>query len=366
MFYWNQRGGISTLYKAIFVLEVVATFSLFFIIRVVKVNGFVIVSLFWLLMAPVIIYWGEDGFNYFSFIVLWPLMFLSAYVFVRDNPRFFKMFNYVFLGIFIITSLIFLKDRMSVQSVIDGGMRQINVIFFPLLTLPWIMSLKSKKLRAILFLVLFSVTLISIKRSAILIMGLTSIPFIIMSSKVFKKYKYLNVIILIVIVSVFVYSFIKMNEYAGGSIITRMEAMADDGGSGRLSIYREVIEMQRNSSLEGWILGHGHYSVMQESSRRLSAHNDFLEILYSYGAIVFVLYLVLWWTVLRKLWNLYRRKHPLFLAYLSSVIIFLIMSMVSHLVQYASYFIFLVVFWGAIEGLEDSKDRCNQVSDFQI
>ena len=93
--------------------------------------------------------------------------------------------------------------------------------------------------------------------------------------------------------------------------------------------------------------------VRRDSPLELSAHNDFLEVLYDYGLIIFILYLALWYYVIKRLVYHIRINSIYSLPYFCSFAIFLLLSMVSHLILYASYFNYLVMFWGCMEGLKD-------------
>lgn len=99
--------------------------------------------------------------------------------------------------------------------------------------------------------------------------------------------------------------------------------------------------------------GHGHNSaiiVNRGHNIDLSAHNDFLEVLFVTELIGLILYLLLHIYLIKRLFFLKRNKSELFLPYLASYITMFIMSMVSHLILYPTYFTFLATFWGAVEG----------------
>ncbi len=361
--YWKdeERGNVFYLFLVFLAFEIIALIAIFSVSNKVSRNGFVIVAFAWLFMMPPVIIWAENNYKYFFFVIFWPLAFLSSYILLRKKPVFWDIMKTLFVFIFVFSVSFFLRDRLNDPFLFLNPMQN-NWIYFALLTLPWLLVLKNKVLKTIVFIILFLAVLISFKRAAIIIMTATLIPFIRGNYSVFRKYKVLNVFVLLSILSVFAYTFIQIDKNFGGIVLNRLESMEKDQGSGRLGIYEEVIKMQKESSLDKWILGHGHFGVSKNLSLKISAHNDFLEVLYDYGIFVFILYIVLWLTVIKRLRFLYKQEHPFFVGYLSSFIIFLVMSMVSHLVLYASYFIFMVVFWGAVEGILDSEKAQKNIS----
>lgn len=135
-----------------------------------------------------------------------------------------------------------------------------------------------------------------------------------------------------------------------GELSERVNREETDEGRNRLAIYTVTWAMIENSSVDKLFFGHGHYGVRKDSFLEISAHNDFLEVIYDYGLVILVLYLGLWVYVIKRCVRLFRDESPLFLPYAVSLSIFIVMSIVSHLILYASYFLFLVLFWGCIEG----------------
>ena len=56
--------------------------------------------------------------------------------------------------------------------------------------------------------------------------------------------------------------------------------ISDTGGSGRDKVWKKTCEMIAESDFPYFIMGHGYNQVVQDSPLKLSAHNDFLEIIY--------------------------------------------------------------------------------------
>ena len=130
-------------------------------------------------------------------------------------------------------------------------------------------------------------------------------------------------------------------------VFSRFSSISEDKGSGRDIVWRNVLDTYSKSPVLEKIIGHGHYSaiiVNRGHNIDLSAHNDFLEVLFDYGIIGLILYLLLHIYLIKRLFFLKRNKSELFLPYLASYITMFIMSMVSHLILYPTYFTFLATF----------------------
>lgn len=292
-------------------------------------------------------------------VLLWALCFISFYLLIRFNPnRFYCIANW-YIVYFCIGFIVFLFVSVARTALMaDNVLAGTNNIFYPLLILPWILVQRKVFLRNILILVLLFAVILSAKRSAMLIVFLTLIPYLyygfIKNKKIPLRTRVLSPICLLIL---FMLIFMKINDSFDGYIWQRFESIEEDKGSGRLDIYANVYDMQKASTIEGWIFGHGHQGVLRNYNGpwgEFSAHNDFQEVLYDYGIIVFFLYLYLYLGLFKRLCFLYRTKSIFFISYCGSFLLFVIMSAMSHLILYPTYFIFLASYWGAIEGMLDN------------
>ena len=356
--FWS--GALTTrLTIAIVLLETVSLITLTVNIKhLLKIKPMVFFVILWLMLIPFTVFSNFSLFDLLS-VILWPSCFLATYVLIKHDNQFFSTFSKSFLLIFFIGVYFFFIHRLdSVRNpnVVDVLVQQrTNLIYFPLLTLPWLMCIKNKLLVNSLFIFVFAITLFSLKRSATIIMILILFPYIIYHANIFRKYKIFNLVFMIILLTIFGYAFYKVNEFVGDSVVERLSTMSEDKGTGRLDIYEEVYKLQLSADFPNWLLGHGHFGVFKNSSKEMSAHNDFLEVLFDYGVIIFTIYLMIWFNVFSQMKKLYFFKSNYFIAYFASFAIFFILSMVSHLVLYPSYFIYLAIFWGAIEALDTKQ-----------
>jgi O-antigen ligase len=150
---------------------------------------------------------------------------------------------------------------------------------------------------------------------------------------------------------------VELDKSHSRVVLERLESMAEDQGSGRLDIYSETIKYIANSTPWQTLMGHGYVSTRDILASGKSAHNDWLEVQFDFGAVGLLLYALLHACLIRKSHSLIRGRSPLAAAFAASYALFFFMSMTSHLIIYPTYYLFLVAFWGMIEGLTRRERR---------
>ena len=127
-----------------------------------------------------------------------------------------------------------------------------------------------------------------------------------------------------------------------------------------MDIWASVLKAFGSLHWSEQLMGHGHYSV-RSLGVASAAHNDFLDVLYDYGIIGLILYVILHIYFLCKMYKLYTKKSDYFIPYTCMWLIFFVMSMVSILMVQQRYLIYMAVFWGAIEGDIYSRELYREV-----
>lgn len=232
------------------------------------------------------------------------------------------------------------------HSVVSDRLIGNNEIFYSLLCLPWLMLIKSPRNRFFMVVLIVICAAVSLKRSAMIISLLSLGVVFYMRFIEGKRFKIVPTIILVCVVSI-IYSFISESQNVV-NIVSRFNSIEDDNGSGRMGIYEMVWLLITKSSQMDLILGHGFNSVIV-SIGFASAHNDFLEIIYDFGIIGIIIYVSFHLALIKRCISLKKQKSEYFESYLVSYIIFFVMSMVSHLIIYPTYFIILCAYWAFVE-----------------
>ncbi len=350
---WNNQmtGGASTLseerwllYSGIFLVAISA--MVWRTTRFFKMEGIHVVCVLWICLMPIFILYNKGSFGDCVYTILWPLLFEASYVCGSVGSRYVDSLKKVFIVLAIWGTFLFLQTRVNL---FERDTAQSNTIYFSFLTLPWLLLVKKNKHRLFLLILFTFLVVWSLKRSAMLAVVLCWSSYMLMLLKR-KRNKLLGTILILLVLSGGILGYSFSDSLLKGELSERVNREETDEGRNRLAIYTVTWAMIENSSVDNLFLGHGHFAVRKDSFLELSAHNDFLEVIYDYGLVILVLYLGLWVYVIKRCVRLFRDESPLFLPYAVSLSIFIVMSMVSHLILYCSYFLFLVLFWGCIEG----------------
>lgn len=318
-----------------------------------NLKGFHLLCLLWCFIMPFVILLNHGKFVEMFQTILWALLFEASYLLIKKNRDNLNKFRTFFFLVAIYGGFFFFQSRIDMFM---HDLTQSNTIYFVFLTLPWLLLVKRKTTR-LFFLILFTALAVwSLKRSVML-----SVLFIwasyVLSLLRDKRRVFLKFSVVVVLIVGGIYGFSYGDELLKGELTERVNREETDEGRNRLAIWTVTWSMIENSSKDALVLGHGHFGVRRDSLLEISAHNDFLEVIYDYGLVIFVLYIGLWVYVVKRCIKLYRDNSELFLPYAVSLSIFLVMSMVSHLILYTSYFNYLVLFWGSLEGGYFSKSE---------
>ena len=131
----------------------------------------------------------------------------------------------------------------------------------------------------------------------------------------------------LLLIATIVFCFYVFN-YFSEALIGRFSNLESDQGSGRTIIYSNILSDFSSSDTFHVIFGHGFKSVRLITWPNELAHNDLLELLYDFGIIGFVIYLLYLITLLKN--ALRHRKESLnkslYSSFLSSLVLYFIIS----------------------------------------
>ncbi len=240
-----------------------------------------------------------------------------------------------------------------------GIFASLNASYFLLILLPCIiLGDISKFLRVTAIILVAIVVFSSMKRGGIIAFILSILVYYIVDA--FTLGSSLKNKILVVTSFILSFTlllvFIQIDSYASEYILGRFESMSEDEGSGRLGIYLEVIDKIKHSDPITFIFGHGRLAVQQVTAYRLPAHNDFLEMFYDYGLLMFILYSFMHICIIKDIFKLVKLGSKFGSIMAMSYVIFFIFSMISHVFIY-SYFLFFLMLWATIRGTINRENK---------
>ena len=227
---------------------------------------------------------------------------------------------------------------------LTGGIRSSEVgevadVYYILGMLPYILTITDKKQRLIPIVVTTVSVLMSQKRAGfIALVGLIIILYFIGSlrGKSIKSAIGKNILLVLLIIAGY-YLMIYMDSVFNLKLFVRLEGLEEDGGSGRDVRWQYILlELRDRSSFLQLLLGHGFNKVRQLTGH---AHNDFLEVLYDYGIISFVLYSVYYIVQIFNAIRMAKENYPYYAEFLASLFVSLCLAMFSFYVIDATYII---------------------------
>lgn len=149
------------------------------------------------------------------------------------------------------------------------------------------------------------------------------------------------------IVCIVIYIFcVRLDSYYHLSVISRLYKILDDGGSGRSTIYKYVLDEISNSSIVSWLFGHGVSSINDMERSLSSAHNDFINVFYEYGFFAAFFLVIFYFSLIKCTVNMIRSKYINSDVFAFSVMISLVLSMFSANLDNQSFSIVIASYWG--------------------
>lgn len=348
-----QYSPISTITTILLIF--VALVPTVFLFRMLIRSGLnaVVFAFMIMCLASTFIYGGNGDISLIKqiiYIMFWESILFLFYFLSYYNEHIFSESLLMYMLLFIPLTLMFIISNIirgkSYLYYEDAN----NNIFYLLTLLPWFMMSRNSKLRLIFILFILTMSVYSLKRSAIIVSVLCSIFYVYhVYLKNGQRVRSIAIGAILVLVAILLISY--ANKISNGTAFERIQSIEEDNGSGRVNRYINVWELiRKEKSVDKILLGRGLRAVEVQMGTSRSAHNDFLEVLFDYGVIGLILYVMMHIALIRRIRFLSRIKSPVYEGYFMSYVIFFIMSMVSHLVIYPTYFIFLTSYWGAVEG----------------
>ena len=263
--------------------------------------------------------------------------FISYYGFLNSNKT--EEIIRVQCIIFVVVWLLFMYNKLFLH---QAGAGKLNSVFYVVLLLPFILSLDNQFWVKVLMGFMMVAVVFSMKRTAVVIVVLAVLAFLWFKD----SHNRARVVKIAVALLVMLLAIVVIQNRIGIDIIGKFEAMSEDGGSGRAGMYSVLLGLVFDRSPFQFLFGDGYYAVINIIGE--TAHNDFLEILFDFGLFGFILYLFIYFCLLKSFISMKRLGYKYCAQFLVSIIIFGIMSMLSHVIMIPSYMMYICMFWGLI------------------
>lgn len=166
-------------------------------------------------------------------------------------------------------------------------------LFFVIILFPLVFCFKKDTYRIITFVLVGIICAFSAKRSILIAYTISLMLFLLQYSFFYRnrKLSFKSVGIFAGLL-VALYWFVTNNSEVINKILFRFQGIKDDSGSGRTDLYDILLSSFEKSSLWNQMFGHGYRSAISVLNG-VPAHNDFLEILYDFGIVPLVIYVII-------------------------------------------------------------------------
>jgi hypothetical protein len=236
--------------------------------------------------------------------------------------------------------------------------------YFALVLLPFAFCIKNKAIRLICIVVICLITLSSIKRAGSIALFLSLLTYYyVQHFLIFKsKFLFLKLFAILIFILILYFGFViydkKINN---GLLVERLESIRGGNDSRRMEIFGEIWLGIEKSSVSDVLFGHGFGATQNITMYELTAHNDFLEVIYDYGLWMFILYLWFYVLFIRFIKQLIKSRSLLAAPVAAYFPLFLILSLVSHIIITA-HFVTFAIFLGFAEGKYQSDERVKLIN----
>lgn len=347
----------SSIYERIIQFMMISMFVFCFLVLIrtkLILHRSVIACVIWIIYSLIVNISNFSNSPFSLFFVVtqslwWPVAFIVFFYFNKNAGIFDFFIKKYSLFLFIVTFFIciYLIFLFSGNYDLTKGVvvqDQINSIYWPLFLIPLVINSNNKRISYLLPLLILII--FSTKRAPLIAIVMISINIALFY---IIKLNLKSIILLILSGAIFFGSIIKITENVELNATDRiLETEVEN--EPRFIFILDSYERYIAKDITKKIFGSGYRSTAIDRGGILSktTHNDFLEIIYSYGIFGFIIFL---WVLLRitpsfsQISQLNKKEKVLLY---NSFILFLMISLVSHLTLYPSYFLTILFIWSGI------------------
>ena len=271
------------------------------------------------------------------------VFFIFAYVLSSKSKELLEFFATGMIIAMLITAFFYYKNWIFANEVDEA---HLGTSYYVLFLLPILLLTPHKWLRYVGLVVTGLVLFSSFKRGGVIsfVLGIVAYLFV---KEVLVERNFIRLLVFIIAIIVLCVILIFVDNAMGNIISERILNISEDGGSGRDQVWLTTWDMICRSEFTQLIFGHGHNAVLKNSPLELSAHNDFLEMLFNYGIVCLVPYLALHVQLIKQIFADIKMHNKNASVMAFTYTIFFILSIISHVIVYP-WISYLVIFWGII------------------
>lgn len=315
----------------------------------------------WLIIDSIFGSSAESGISRYIYLWFPQAAFIAGFYFERHHINIRKWLTpaTIIMMIIVINFMITKRSLSNIDITVRGGD---NIIFYLVCLIPFILFFKNFSIKTIAVIICAGMSIFSLKRSSMIMMGLILIFYFYNLFKRNHKNKFQYILIAIVIFAIGYNSVLKNASDSLDRSFDRMEQLSDDGGSNRDILWQDIIKAISHRDFIDNIFGSGPNSTMRVA-HHTSGHNDALTLMLEQGLIGIIFYCIFLFRLLKFTYKLHKYYSKDAIIADSICIIVLCMGMFSNLVPIATYFTFLTFALGILEGQDYNRTRRLYVSN---
>ena len=298
--------------------------------------------------------------NYPSFLcnaIIPFVLFLVMYTYSSRNKS--ELLLIIFFCAYYAIGIYYINYQQTIR---ESMLQQINNFYFVIAPLPFLFLIEKPLLRSLFLVVSTICVVISLKRSGfvIIVLLLLYTAYFYMFTRGKKKHRFLFFVLFVAIAGVGYRYMESLDVEYYDRLLTRMESVQEDGGSGRTDIFKESQKMIGDMNILELAIGKGYSASDSEEKKPTgfhSFHNDYSEAMYSYGIIGFVLLLSFILNIFKKCKYASKTDSRFRFSLISSFIILMVFTFTSSVFHYTYYMLPLFMFWGYVDAQLKPKNE---------
>lgn len=287
------------------------------------------------------------------------LMFLCFFIQGKNSTdENFKANQRLFFILTVVTVCFFGYELASGEDYLVIGIVKVGSVLYVTMLLPWISTYKNRGLKYILLAGLSCLVLFSMKRSVLFQITIGGSLYVLVQNVIIEQRKRLLFIFLTPFVLLGLFMILSyVDRSTSGVLVEHTRHLQVDKGSGRLDMWESLWWEYKSWPLINRIVGKGFYTTWEYFSRTMTAHNDFIEALWGYGAIGFLANVFFSIYLSVKAAGMVLRRHPYSASFVFGVLSFLLASMVSYNLYTMYWSLYLLAFLGYICGIDQQENN---------
>lgn len=279
------------------------------------------------------------------------MLFVSGYIISSKSEELYNFYTKGMIVALLITALYYYKNWTFANEVDQA---HLGTSYYALFILPTILLSPKKWIKYIAIVITGVVIISSFKRGGLIALVMGCVAYLFVKNVLFEK-KFSTLILFVIIIIILFVVLVYIDNAMGNIISQRIINIQEDDGSGRIQVWETTWKMICRSDLEVLLFGHGYNAVLNDSPLKLSAHNDFLEVLYNYGIICFIPFVFLHIRLIQQIFAAIRTNDNRAKTMAFTYVIFIILSMISHVIVY-QWAPLIALSWGLMTAPHYNQD----------